>query len=184
MTRLPPPTKCVDLFGDASTVCVQRAEHKGEELLDLMLDLDLQMFAEPSYPRPTLSALVRFGEVFVLKQADELWGAAVVLRHMRRPQAAVMLSIGIHPGWRGAGLGRFFIESIAMQLANEQDFDELVLEVAEDNWRANKLYASMGFVGLGSQNGKRSWSLDLSRWMRPDDGADGDAPVLRELSAS
>lgn len=61
---------------------------------------------------------------------------------------AEILSIGVAPAARGAGLGHRLLEAVAIHAA-AAGADSLFLEVAEDNLPALRLYERFGFHAVG-----------------------------------
>ena len=65
---------------------------------------------------------------------------------------AEILTIGVHPGLRGSGLGRRLLEAAAVHAA-ALGAEALFLEVAEDNHAALRLYERFGFYLAGMRPG-------------------------------
>jgi len=59
-----------------------------------------------------------------------------------------ILSLGVVPACRRRGAGRGLLDAV-MASASQQGFLSLVLEVAEPNLAARRLYAGCGFVQVG-----------------------------------
>ncbi len=59
-----------------------------------------------------------------------------------------LLSIGVLPEYRRAGIGRQLVESIVTESTN-RGAARLFLEVAEDNTAAQRLYRNLGFFAVG-----------------------------------
>jgi [ribosomal protein S18]-alanine N-acetyltransferase len=65
---------------------------------------------------------------------------------------AEVQTIAVDPGRQGRGLGRALLPELLRESARRQ-CDDVVLEVREDNPRAQKLYRSFGFVQIGMRPG-------------------------------
>jgi GNAT superfamily N-acetyltransferase len=63
---------------------------------------------------------------------------------MRRPSRTAEFGIGVLGAWRGRGVGSALIEA-AEEWAWAEGLDALVLEVAEENEGAARLYARLGY---------------------------------------
>jgi ribosomal-protein-alanine N-acetyltransferase len=63
-----------------------------------------------------------------------------------------LLSIGVLPDHRRAGIGRQLVEMIIAESIN-RGAARLFLEVAEDNTAAQRLYRALGFVAVGRRPG-------------------------------
>ena len=61
---------------------------------------------------------------------------------------AEILSLGVHPGCRRAGLGSALLAATCSE-ARRRGAESVVLEVAADNQTARKLYAAEGFTMVG-----------------------------------
>lgn len=65
---------------------------------------------------------------------------------------AEILTIGVRPEARGAGVGRRLLEA-ALAAALAEGAGAVFLEVAEDNPAARRLYAGLGFGEVGRRRG-------------------------------
>lgn len=61
---------------------------------------------------------------------------------------AEILTVGVRPEQRGAGIGRRLLEA-ALESARAEGAEAVFLEVAEDNLHARRLYAGLGFEEVG-----------------------------------
>ncbi|MGC2412893.1 MAG: GNAT family N-acetyltransferase, partial [Stellaceae bacterium] len=59
-----------------------------------------------------------------------------------------VLSLGVLPRWRRRGIGRGLIDAVVAQ-AERGGIASIVLEVADQNEPAQRLYAALGFVQVG-----------------------------------
>jgi len=86
----------------------------------------------------------------------------LMLRHQSRPAAVVMLCenplrpaleivyTGVHPGFRGRGLGRYMV-GLALSLAFRGGFPAVTLAVDERNRPARAIYQAAGFEYAGAR---------------------------------
>ena len=81
---------------------------------------------------------------------------------------AEILTVGVRPELRGAGVGRRLLDA-ALETARAEGAESVFLEVAEDNPAARRLYAGGGFEEVGRRRGY---------YPRPGAGA-ADALILR-----
>lgn len=65
---------------------------------------------------------------------------------------AEILTVGVRPDARGAGVGRALVQA-ALGEAAAAGAESVFLEVAEDNIPARRLYAGLGFAGVGRRPG-------------------------------
>ena len=70
------------------------------------------------------------------------------MRTWDRPDEVAVLSMGLRPGWRGRGLGQRFILGV-IDLLMTSAVTSMVLMVGDNNRRALKLYADVGFETVG-----------------------------------
>ena len=94
-------------------------------------------------------------------------GAGLILVRTVAGEAEI-LTVGVRPELRGAGVGRRLLEA-ALESARADGAEHLFLEVAEDNLAARRLYAGRGFEEVARRP---------AYYPRPDAGA-VDALVLR-----
>lgn len=80
-----------------------------------------------------------------------------------------VLSLAVSPEWRGIGVGRFLLDRV-LRVASDAGASRLLLEVAEDNCVARRLYVSAGFVAVGRRpayysrkDGSSAAALTMSR---------------------
>jgi ribosomal protein S18 acetylase RimI-like enzyme len=133
--------------GNGAHDYVIRVEEVGAmspELVSVLLDIDLQTFAESTFSSYTASAFLKFGRVFLLRADDIVIGTCVCLRTWERPNEVLLLSMGIRPGWRGRGLGQRFVKGVLDRL-RARGIRSVSLLVEADNRRAMKVYADVGF---------------------------------------
>lgn len=132
--------------GRTFEVSVAEVVEHDPTLIPAIIDLDLLTFSEPTWSRYTAGLLLRHGRTFLLQADGAIIGTCQLLRSWSTPQEAVLFSMSIRPGWRGRGLGTFFLEEVIHTLL-QGDIHSLVLEVDPENEAAIKLYEQkFGFV--------------------------------------
>lgn len=114
------------------------------DLVQTLLEIDLQTFAESTYSTYTAAAFFRMGRVFLLRADEVVIGTCVCFRSWDRPNEAMLLSMGIRPGWRGRGLGQRFVTGVLDRL-RARGLRSVALLVGKENRRALKVYADVGF---------------------------------------
>lgn len=120
------------------------------EHVQMMIEIDLQTFAESTFSPYTAAAFLKAGQVFLLRADDQVIGTCVCLRSWERTNEAIILSMGLRPGWRGQGLGQYFVQQVLDRLRN-RGFRSCCLLVGRDNRRAIKLYEDVGFSHVGER---------------------------------
>jgi ribosomal protein S18 acetylase RimI-like enzyme len=135
---------------DAATqdIRVTEASACGPDLVQMLLDIDLQTFSEPTLTSYTAAVFLQQGQVFLLSVDGAVIGATVCLRSWADPTDATLLSMGIRPGWRGVGLGQRFVQGVLDRLA-VQGLRTLTLFVGRGNRRALRVYEDVGFTRVG-----------------------------------
>lgn len=76
---------------------------------------------------------------------------AMVIGWIIQPEFHV-LNVAVHPGFRRRGLGRFIV-MVAIGLANKFGAHLTQLETRSGDKAAEGLYASLGFVQVGTRQG-------------------------------
>ncbi|MCB9678786.1 MAG: GNAT family N-acetyltransferase [Alphaproteobacteria bacterium] len=109
------------------------------------MEIDLQTFSESTFSEYAAAAMLRNGHVYLLSFGDQVIGTCVTMRCWDRPNEAMILSMGIKPGWRGQGLGQHFIRGVLQKL-RQRGLRSACLYVSTDNRRAIKVYEDVGFV--------------------------------------
>lgn len=123
---------------------IEEASEVDERLVRTLLEIDLQTFTESTFSQYTARAFLKNGRVFLLSADTRTIGTCVCVRSWDRPNEAMILSMGIRPGWRGRGLGQRFVQGILSRL-RAQGLRGVSLMVSLDNRRAIKVYQESGF---------------------------------------
>ena len=111
-------------------------------------------FDEPR-PKPVVENLYAtpavWGLLASIKAPDGNFPAGFILARTVIDEADIM-SVGVHPQHRRKGVGRILVDAVIHSI-NPSQGGVVVLEVAEDNPAAQKLYASAGFNVVGRRPG-------------------------------
>lgn len=110
--------------------------------LGALADLHAAAF-DPSWSAEEIAGL---GALALLED-----GAGMILLRTVAGEAEI-LTVGVRPAARGAGVGRRLVEA-ALAAALGEGADAVFLEVAEDNPAARRLYAGLGFEEVGRRRG-------------------------------
>ncbi len=108
-------------------------------LIRTITEIDLLTFSEPTFSRYTGGLMLRHGRTFLLQAEDLVIGTCQCLRSWNAPDEAVLFCMALRPGWRGQGLGRFFVTQVLEALA-ASGIGSVVLEVSPSDTRAIHLY--------------------------------------------
>jgi ribosomal-protein-alanine N-acetyltransferase len=130
------------LRGERATehsVYVEQVTGHDPTLIAALLEIDLGTFSEPTLSRATAVALLRHGQAFLLRADGHLVGACLCIRTWENPDEAALVHQAIRTGWRGFGLGSWFLEQVLQTLAH-QGLSSIVLHVACENVTARHLY--------------------------------------------
>lgn len=129
---------------------VEEGNRQDPELVRTLIEIDLQTFAESTFSPYTAAAFLRNGRVFLLRADDVVIGTCVCIRCWDRPNEAMILSMGIRPGWRGRGLGQRFVAGVLDKL-RARGLRSVSLMVGEENRRAISVYRDVGFEVVEEQ---------------------------------
>ena len=135
--------------------------------LDLLAALHLGCFQEP-WDRTAFGQLLAMPGAFGLIARDDHQALGFVLCRVVRDEAE-LLSVCVQPDRRRAGLGRRLVAA-ALDHCRTQGAQAILLEVAEDNPAAQRLYAALGFTRVGRRPG----------YYRRPNGVRANALVLRK----
>ena len=140
----------LDVAGAAVGLTVERAPAHDPRLADLLVAIDLQTFAEGTFTDVSAFLLARHGATWWIRAGERPVAFALVFRDVSDASAAVLLSMGIVPGWRGRGLGPALLNALFEGLP-PLGFRRLVLHVGARNVRAVKVYQDAGFVQVSEE---------------------------------
>ena len=108
-------------------------------LIQAIVDIGLMTFSEVTWSRFTAGLMLRHGRTFLLRADGTIIGTCQLLKAWDTPNEAVLFSMSIRPGWRGRGLGTFFLQEVSASL-RKNGVASLVLEVDPKNEAAIRLY--------------------------------------------
>ena len=150
--------------GRTFDVRIQEADGATPGLVKTLVEIDLQTFAESTFSTYTAAAFLQHGAVFLLSVDDRVIGSCVCMRTWDRPTEALVLSLGIRPGWRGRGLGQRFLRGVLDRL-EARGLHALRVLVGSDNRRAIRVYEDVGFerVGVTTEDVRSGEALLLLR---------------------
>ena len=138
----------IDDDGRQYAIRVEDVRELSAELVQTLIEIDLQTFAESTFSHYTAAAFLKYGHLFLLRAEEAVIGTCVCIRTWDRPNEALILSMGIKPGWRGRGLGQYFVSGV-VELLREQGQLAVCLSIGSDNARAIKVYKDVGFEVIG-----------------------------------
>ena len=143
----------LDEEGTRYRIRVESVNDLSASLVKTLIEIDLQTFAESTFSPYTAAAFLKYGHVFLLRTDDAVIGTCVCMRTWDRPNESLILSMGIKPGWRGRGLGQFFVAGVVDGL-RKQGHLGVCLSIGSENARAIKVYKDVGFdvVGEGPED--------------------------------
>ena len=138
------PFKIASGVGRTFSINIEEAGEVTDSLVRTLIEIDLQTFSESTYSNYTARVFLSSGRVFLLKAEGVVIGTCVCTRSWERPNEALLLTMGIRPGWRGRGLGHKFFEGVSARL-EKKGLRAINLLVSRDNRRALRIYQDTGF---------------------------------------
>jgi ribosomal protein S18 acetylase RimI-like enzyme len=154
-------------------IVVRRATSDAQEIARIapLFDAYRQFYRQPPDPGLALefiTARLRAGESVVLLATDSAHpGVGVGFTQLYRTFSSVsacrilvLNDLYVAPEYRRHGVARLLMEA-ARALAAEEGVGRILLETAEDNVQAQRLYESLGYVWTPSSF--RTYVLDLAR---------------------
>ena len=123
---------------------IEEVDEITEDLVRTLIEIDLQTFSESTFSHYTARAFLRNGRVLLLRADGHIIGTCVCMRTWHDPSEALILSMGLRPGWRGRGLGHSFVRGILDRL-HRLGVGSVSLLVSLDNRRALRVYEETGF---------------------------------------
>ncbi len=140
-----------DVPGDGTNFSIVEVTQPSMEVIRTLVEVDLATFSESTFSDFALASMIRNGRVFLLQTGGSTIGTCITMRCWDRPSEAMVLSMGIKPGWRGQGLGQMFLMAVLDKL-RQKGLRSVSLYVGTDNRRAIRVYQDCGFesVEIGS----------------------------------
>jgi len=149
--------------------CVEVTGH-APDLIGVITEIDLLTFSEPTFSRYTAGLMLGHGRTFLLRADEMVIGTCQCLRSWSDPDEAVLFSMALRPGWRGQGLGRYFVDKVLVGLA-QSGLRSVVLEVDPHDRRAIYLYREVfGFqvyARIEDQYGKGKGKVHMRLELAP-----------------
>ncbi|HPP80265.1 MAG TPA: ribosomal protein S18-alanine N-acetyltransferase [Deltaproteobacteria bacterium] len=126
---------------------IRHIEHND---LDAVLEVERASFSSP-WDRGTFETTLEDSRCIALKVTSgvELAGYCIALD---LTSMVHILTLAVHPAWRGRGLGRRLVEEVLRRSASKGKVCA-VLEVRTSNVPAKSLYSSLGFVHVSTWRG-------------------------------
>jgi ribosomal protein S18 acetylase RimI-like enzyme len=131
--------------------------HPKEVPIRELMELELQTFAEATFSPYAAHVFLQGGGVFVLRAGKDIIGTSVVVRRWDRPHDAQFLSTTLRPGWRGQGLGEYFLRGVLAKLEG-RGIRQVSLLVASKNLAAIQAYQKVGFERTGEVVGEADYA--------------------------
>ena len=153
-----------------SDIVIEAVEGPTEEMVQTLIEVDLQTFMEPTFSPYTALALLQNGQVYLLRADDHVIGTCVCVKSWKESDEALLLSMGILPGWRGRGLGQRFVQGVLRDL-EDRGLSAVRLLVGKTNFRAIRTYQDVGFVPVGEFAASPHLGGELLELRMPLDGA-------------
>jgi len=140
-------------------ISVRETRSTDPDVVKSMIEVDLQTFSEATYSSYTASCFLQVGRVFLMYANERVIGTCVVIRSFDEADEALVISMGIRPGWRCKGLGQRFLDAVIDMLRGS--VSAVALIVGSNNRRALKLYDDVGFkvVAEGHQDTRSGETL-------------------------
>ena len=114
------------------------------------------------YPIETLAGLIMDGNVSGIVAEDD--GTVVGFLFLfldRMPLNSTLLTIDVHPEWRGKKVGSKLLDH-ACEIATGLKYKRMLLQVGIENLNAQKMYLSKGFLKTGVL--KEFYGKDRDAW--------------------
>lgn len=146
------------------------------DLIRSLIEIDLQTFSESTMSSYSASTFIKGGRVFVLRADEVIIGSCVCMRGWDRPNEAVIVSMAVRPGWRGRGLGQYFVSAVLERL-RARGLRNCSLHVGAENRRAIRLYEDVGFRVV-EQNDVDAQHKDVLLLMRVNLARHEEGPVI------
>lgn len=149
-------------------ITISRVRHADHDLLVTLEAYDFEAFGATGLRTYDLAVMTQAGAVYLAQVDGEIVGSCQLLRVLDEPDLLYVVGFYIRPEWRGYGLGRAFLMSVAREV-RELGAAGLALTVAPDNVAAMNLYRSAGFVdesfvpdfyGKGADRHIMRWRLE------------------------
>jgi len=139
--------------GDRTTqhnIFVREVTQHEPALIAQAINIDLETYSQPTLTRVSTGSMMRHGRLFLLEADGAVIGTCQCMRTWGNPSEVALVNQAIRSGWRGFGLGSWFLEQI-LHILRQHGFRSVVTHVDCDNRRALHLYENkFDFVSVGS----------------------------------
>ncbi len=138
--------------GDRSTLhnlFVREVTEHDPSLVSAAINIDLNTYSEPTITRVSTGSMMRHGRLFLLEADGLIIGTCQCMRTWGNPSEVALVNQAIRSGWRGFGLGSWFLDQV-LHILRQHGFRSVVVHVDCDNTRARHLYENkFDFVAVG-----------------------------------
>ncbi len=118
-------------------------------LVSAAVNIDLNSHSEPTLTKVSTGSMMRHGRMFLLEADSVVIGTCQCMRTWGNPSEVALVNQAIRSGWRGFGLGSWFLEQV-LWILRQHGFRSVVVHVECDNTRALHLYQhKFDFVPVG-----------------------------------
>jgi len=101
------------------------------------------------------------GIYLVLEKNGSILGHAFLEAHKLAVTAhVVFLTIAIHEGHQGIGLGKILMQELIEWAKSQEKIEKLELQVRSSNTRAIRLYESLGFIEEGRKTKRLKYGIN------------------------
>jgi ribosomal-protein-alanine N-acetyltransferase len=119
-------------------------------LVSAAVEIDLNTHSEPTLTRFSTGSMMRHGRLFLLEADGQVIGTCQCVRTWNNPSEVALVNQAIRTGWRGFGLGSWFLEQV-LAILRQHGFRSVVTHIPCDNHRARHLYEDkFDFVSVGA----------------------------------
>lgn len=103
------------------------------------VNIDLNTYSEPTLTRFSTGSLMRHGRLFLLEADGQVIGTCQCMRTWNNPAEVALINQAIRSGWRGFGLGTWFLEQV-LGILQQHGVRSIVTHVTCDDPRARHIY--------------------------------------------
>ncbi len=118
---------------------VREVLHHDPALVRDVIEIDLNTYSQPTVTRFSIGSAMRHGRLFLLEADGCVIGTCQCMRSWNNPSEVALVNQAIRSGWRGFGLGSWFLGQV-LHILREHGIRSVVVHVDCDNQRALHLY--------------------------------------------
>jgi ribosomal protein S18 acetylase RimI-like enzyme len=138
--------------GDAETehdLFVRELTEHDPAMVSAAVQIDLETYSQPTLTAVSTGSMMRHGRMFLLEADGTVIGTCQCMRSWNNPAEVALVNQAIRSGWRGFGLGSWYLDQV-LHILREHGFRSVVVHVGCDNRRARHLYEhKFDFVQVG-----------------------------------